>query len=68
MIIIDVGLEPTTVEYGHPMQPTYKTKYYIKVSEGNGKEWFVNRDKSYTLEEALTKRDEMLDGIKGRRG
>jgi len=66
LIIIEVGLEPHQVEVGtSQMDLRTETEYYIKVSDGN--EWFVNRDKSYDLNDALKKRDEMLDGISGRR-
>ncbi|KKN06014.1 hypothetical protein LCGC14_1081600 [marine sediment metagenome] len=59
-------MEPHQVEVGtSQMDLRTETEYYIKVSDGN--EWFVNRDKSYDLNDALKKRDEMLDGISGRR-
>ena len=68
MIIIEVGLEPHQVEKGTSQMDMWtETEYYIKISE-DGKVWYVNRDKSYSLEEGLKKRDEMLDRITGRRG
>lgn len=66
MIILEVGLEPHSVDKGDQRDPYTETEYWIKVNDG-GKEWYVNREKSYGLNEALKKRDEMLDGIKGRR-
>ncbi len=68
MIIIDVGLEPHDVQKGsNQMDLWTETEYYIKVNDG-GTEWYVDREHSYSLEEALKKRDELLDGIGGRRG
>ena len=67
MIIIDVGLVAHNIERGDQRDRWTDTEYYIKINDG-GTEWYVNKDKSYTLDEALKKRDEMLDGVQGRRG
>ena len=64
MIVEDVGIEPYEMEGGRMDEP--QTKYWIKILVGN--KWYVNKDKSYTLEGALAKRDEELDGVRGRRG
>lgn len=67
MIILEVGLEPHQVEKGTLGDPYTEIEYYIKISEDE-KVWYVNRDVSYTLEDGIKKRDEMMDRISGHRG
>ncbi len=55
MIILEVGLEE------------HDSGYWIKISE-DGDTWYTNREESYTLQDGLKKRDEMMDRIGGRRG
>lgn len=67
MMIMEVGLEPHNVTKGDNQRDMYtETEYFIKISE-DGKNWYVGKE-SYSLDDAMKKRDEMMDRIGGRRG
>ena len=67
MIILEVGLEPHKVTEDGQRDSYITTEYFIKISE-DGKIWYVNNKESLKLDDALKKRDELLDRITGRRG
>lgn len=67
LIVENIGLDPHQVEKGSSQLDMWtEIEYWIKI-QVDGK-WYINKDKSYQLDEALVKRDEELDRISGSRG
>ena len=61
LIVEEVGLEEYTFESGDQRDSYTKVEYYIKVKIDDL--WYVNKDKHYKLEQALTLRENLRKGM-----